>query len=309
MGADSSKPDRLRHQRDDAEGGGSGPSLWEGVPPEVAWLAKTQVRLLLSSHASALLHRPESLASMEEEEDASRRGELQPHETALATAALRDRALAPRLQKVLDRLVPAHLAEATFWDNFFSHVDVIKVRVVTDFLNARDCARAEREAKHAGWVRLYDAMEDEMKHDLRRAAERIAARQQPPPPSAVELQLGGDTARRPERWRPDGEAWLEYVEDGPHEVLEVLKAALALRADPGGTPATATGGGGEAGSRSPLWSSPTDRAPTPRLPEEEDTAEQVAAGLPPSLAEPGAPGAEAGPQPDASGDGNDEVGS
>jgi hypothetical protein len=159
-----------------------------------------------------------------------RAGELQMNEAALAHSALRDKTLAPRLQRALDKLVPAHLSEAAFWDNFFSHVDVIKVQIVTDYLTAQDTARAERMRKHEAWVQLFDAMEPEMRIDLRRAAERIAARQQPPPPSAVELQLGLDQHRSP-CWRPDGEAWLEYVEDGPFEVLKVLKRTLERRGE------------------------------------------------------------------------------
>ena len=38
-----------------------GPSLWEGVPKPVLWLVQSQVRLLLTSHSSALLHRPDYL--------------------------------------------------------------------------------------------------------------------------------------------------------------------------------------------------------------------------------------------------------
>ena len=152
----------------------------------------------------------------------NRRG-LLPHEAALASASLRDRALMPRLQKVLDRLVPTHLTEAQFWDNFFSHVDVLKVKLVTEYLTAQDVSTTHRARKHDEWLRLYDSLEPEMRDDLRRAAERIAARQQPPAPSAVELQYGLD-ARRSPRWQPDGEAWLEYVEDGPHEVQKVSRA-------------------------------------------------------------------------------------
>ena len=101
-----------------------------------------------------------------------------------------------------------------------------------------------------------------MRLDLRRAAERIAARQQPPAPSAVELQMGLDQHRSP-RWQPDGEAWLEYCEDGPHEVFKVLKTALEERGEydalmggntlpPGGRPANP--------SPPALWRSPDDRS-------------------------------------------------
>eukprot|EP00966_Prymnesium_polylepis_P183262 4247075-Prymnesium_polylepis.1 len=76
-------------------------------------------------------------------------------------------------------------------------------------------------------------MEPEMRSDLRRAAERIAARQQPPPPSAVELSMGIDSRRTP-RWSVDGESWLEYVEDGPFEVARVLRRELTRRASASG---------------------------------------------------------------------------
>mmetsp|Transcript_73332 Transcript_73332/g.145900 ORF Transcript_73332/g.145900 Transcript_73332/m.145900 type:complete len:345 (-) Transcript_73332:120-1154(-) len=215
-----------------AEGGDAhdagGASLWTGVPEPVLWLVQAQVRQLISNHSSALLTKPEDLA--DGTRDDNRQGELQPHEAALAHAALHDRALAPKLQRVLDRLVPAHLSEAAFWDNFFSHVDVLKVRLVTDFLTAQDRAQADRTRKHEEWVRLFDAMEPEMRLDLRRAAERIAARQQPQPLTATEEQLGLNVPRAP-RWEPEGEAWLEYVEDGPHEVLKVLRQALKVRGE------------------------------------------------------------------------------
>lgn len=213
---------------DDSTAADDGISLWEGVPVEVKWLVQSQVRLLLANHTSALATRPEQLQSSDEQEDETRAGHLAPHETRLAHAALRDRALAPRLQKALDKLVPSQLNEAQFWDNFFSHVDVIKVRLVTDYLCAQDAAQAERAQKHAEWIRLFDSMDVEMRADVRRAAERIAARQQPPPPSALELQMGLD-ARQTPRWTVDGESWLEYVEDGPFEVVKVLQAELTRR--------------------------------------------------------------------------------
>ena len=156
-----------------------------------------------------------------------RHGTLQPHEHAIAHAALRDRVIGPRLRRALDRLVPSQLSEAAFWDNFFSHVDVIKVRLVTDYLTAQDGVRSERTTKHEGWVQLYEAMEPEMRADVRQAAERIAARQKPPPPSAVELAMGIDSSRSNKRWQPDGEQWLKYVEDGPSDIERVLRAAIA----------------------------------------------------------------------------------
>ena len=54
------------------------------------------------------------------------------------------------LQRALNRFVgPAQLTEAQFWDNFFSHVDVIKVRIVTDFLSAQDMEERGRAKRHA----------------------------------------------------------------------------------------------------------------------------------------------------------------
>jgi len=47
----------------------------------------------------------------------------------MAAAALRDKTLGPKLQRARDVLVPVRLSEAAFWDHFFSHVDVIKVKV------------------------------------------------------------------------------------------------------------------------------------------------------------------------------------
>ena len=148
MGQDGSKSKTT----DDAGGIGddSGVSLWEGVPEPVLWLVQAQVRALLTNHSSALAHRPESLQtgggddSDDEMMSPRRAGELQMNEAALAHSALRDKTLAPRLQRALDKLVPAHLSDAAFWDNFFSHVDVIKVQIVTDYLTAQDAARGER---------------------------------------------------------------------------------------------------------------------------------------------------------------------
>ena len=61
-----------------------------------------------------------------------------------------------------------HLNEAQFCDNLFSHVDVIKVRLVTDFLCAQDNHQTELNRKHAEWLRLFDSMEPEMRSDLRK---------------------------------------------------------------------------------------------------------------------------------------------
>lgn len=53
------------------EGAELGVSLWEGVPREILWLVHSQVKLLLSSHSAALLHRPEELGEPEEVEQVS----------------------------------------------------------------------------------------------------------------------------------------------------------------------------------------------------------------------------------------------
>ena len=129
-------------------------SLWEGVPKEILWLVQSQVRMLLTNHASALQQRPEQLQAADEHDKEVRGGQLQLHEARLAASALRDRSLSPRLQKVLDRLVPSNLTEVQFWDNFFSHVDVIKVRLVTDFLCAQDNHTADQKRKQTEWVCL-----------------------------------------------------------------------------------------------------------------------------------------------------------
>ena len=148
MGQEQSRPGpegrsgRRRRSDRTSEGGSSTAdvSLWEGVEPEVLWLVQAQVKLLLHKHGGSLLHRPEQLQTKEDDLTIGANQELQPHEIRLAVSALRDRRLHPHLQRALDRLVnkegTAQLTEAQFWDNFFSHVDVIKVRIVTDFLSA-----------------------------------------------------------------------------------------------------------------------------------------------------------------------------
>lgn len=212
-------------------GPSSSMTMWEGVPPSVLWLVQSQVRLLLQHHAALLLHRPDAQFLGDEDDGDAESGEiktrlaqLDPHDQVLAQCALRDKAIGARLQRAIDWLVPTHLTEGDFWDNFFSHVDVIKVRVVTDYLVTKEAAAAERTTKHETWVQLHNSMDPEMRSDLRRASLRIASRQQPPPPSTAELAMGFDASRTP-RWTADSEAWLEYIEDGPHEVAKVLNAA------------------------------------------------------------------------------------
>ena len=163
MGQEQSRPhlpQRRRTERGGADDGGSSTSdlsLWEAVPGEVLWLVQAQVKLLLQKHGGSLLHRPEQLQTKEDDLTIGSEQELQPHELRLAGSALRDRKLYPHLQRALDRLVPAQLTEAQFWDNFFSHVDVIKVRIGTDFLSAQDIAERTKAKRHAEWVAAFDA--------------------------------------------------------------------------------------------------------------------------------------------------------
>jgi hypothetical protein len=134
-----------------------------------------QVRALLSLDAEVLLYRPEQL----ELNSADVAAELGAHEvrwprahaaqilangtplsplwtalvsprapsqaaarsqTQLVAAALRDKVLGPKLQRAREALVPSKLSEPAFWDHFFSHVDVIKVRAPR-CMRAAQCTR------------------------------------------------------------------------------------------------------------------------------------------------------------------------
>lgn len=242
MGQEQSRPGagesrggrRRRSDRGGGEGGSSTSdvSLWEGVEPEVLWLVQSQVKLLLHKHGGSLLHRPEQLQTKEDDLNIGANQELQPHEIRLAVSALRDRKLHPHLQRALDRLVNkegAQLTEAQFWDNFFSHVDVIKLRVVTDFLQAQDIARADLTKRHDEWVAAYDACSPQLQAEPKRAAELIASQQRPPAPLTVDTGMGLDPPE-PTRWAAGGEAWTEYVEHGPHEIHKVIQRTLKQRA-------------------------------------------------------------------------------
>ena len=197
MGADQSRPSmpssgrrRRRKDGEDADDGRGENSLWEAVPREVLWLVQSQVQLLLQKHAGSLLHRPEQLQTQEDDLTLGTQQELQPHEIKMASAALADRKLTPHLQRALHRLVPAQLTEAQFWDNFFSHVDVIKVRIVTDFLSAQDMEERGRAKRHAEWVAAFDACGLQLQAEPKRAAELIAEQQRPPTPPTVDSGMG-----------------------------------------------------------------------------------------------------------------------
>ena len=203
--------DQSRQPVDEAEDGEV--SLWQGVPAQVRWLAQAQVRLLLMNH-EALLYRPEQLARFESAER-SAGVDLHDHELKLANAAVRDRSLAPLLQRVLDRLVPSRLVESQFWENFFAHCDVIKVHVVTDYLRAQDLNAQARRERIAGWVDAYDDLPPELQADSKRAAE---------------AWMGFEPRELP-RWRMarDEGAWLEYAEGGPWEIAKILRRMLEVR--------------------------------------------------------------------------------
>ena len=247
MGQDHSRPNDRGGAEDE-----DGISLWEGVPREILWLVQSQVRLLLTNHSSALLHRPEQLQNTDEQEEVrwprTRRlhtrllglhcsllfvaghqhvnclhsGGRRRHEAEICSRTKRawrsrlfatvcscrgskrsstpsslrcavafpawstqTRCLATGCPPALRVPLPytfdlawltarvrglQHLNEAQFWDNLFSHVDVIKVRLVTDFLCAQDNHQTELKRKHAEWLRLFDSMEPEMRSDLRKYA-------------------------------------------------------------------------------------------------------------------------------------------
>ena len=74
----------------------------------------------------------------------------------LAAAALRDTSLSPILSKTISRFVPAKLTETQFWESFFSHVDVIKVRIVTDYLTSQDLIAEARRRKCDKWLAAYE---------------------------------------------------------------------------------------------------------------------------------------------------------
>ncbi len=221
--------DQSRQPVDEAEDGEV--SLWQGVPAQVRWLAQAQVRLLLMNH-EALLYRPEQLARFESsaERSAGAGTDLHDYELKLANAAVRDRSLAPLLQRVLDRLVPSRLVESQFWENLFAHCDVIKVHVVTDYLRAQDLNAQARRERIAGWVDAYDDLPPDLQADSKRAAEAIAAEARAPEPSAAEAWMGFEPRDLP-RWRMsrDEGAWLEYAEGGPWEIAKILRRMLEVR--------------------------------------------------------------------------------
>ena len=154
MGAEQSAPSEskrrgTRHTPSANRAAYNGVSLWEGVPGEVLWLVQAQVKLLLTKYIKTLLHRPEQYLTDHSELAGQA---LAPREAQLAESALNDPALASRLQLVRDRLVPIHLSEEQFWDNFLSHVDVIKLNLVTDFLQSQDRVVKEDAERREQWV-------------------------------------------------------------------------------------------------------------------------------------------------------------
>ena len=64
--------------------------------------------------------------------------------------------------------------------------------------------------------------------DIKAASERIAAKQRPLAPTKAEQLIGFDPASLP-RWQPGAAPWLEYVEDGPHEISKAIRRQLAKR--------------------------------------------------------------------------------
>jgi hypothetical protein len=223
MGQAESTPSKS-HDRRRGENASPDISLWEGVPPPIRWLVQSQVRLLLMNHPGALLYRPEQLHLADYDQQEQRTGAPQAlgqYEMRLANAAIRDRSLAPRLQRVLDRLVPSQLTEAQFWDNFFSHVDVTKVRLVTDYLRAQDLHASAKREKLAGWEQQFDSLSAELQEDVKHASEAISAEVIPPEPTAAEVAVGFEPATLP-RWAASEDAtWAKYAEDGPFEELGI----------------------------------------------------------------------------------------
>ena len=236
MGAEQSAPSGdghrtrrgTRHTPSANRAAYNGVSLWEGVPGEVLWLVQAQVKLLLTKYIKTLLHRPEQYLTDHSELAGQA---LAPREAQLAESALNDPALASRLQLVRDRLVPIHLSEEQFWDNFLSHVDVIKLNLVTDFLQSQDRVVKEDAERREQWVAAYDALEPELQLDLKRAAEKIAIEQKVPDPGLVDTHLGIDPPP-PLAYAPHGDSWTEYVEGGPYEIFKVLQKTLRERNPP-----------------------------------------------------------------------------
>mmetsp|Transcript_28655 Transcript_28655/g.78294 ORF Transcript_28655/g.78294 Transcript_28655/m.78294 type:complete len:298 (-) Transcript_28655:242-1135(-) len=208
--------------------------LWEGVSDEMRWLVIAQVRVLLNLEPEVLLYRPDQL-----EGDANDVAvELGAHETQLATAALRDKVLGPKLQKARDALVPTKLSEPAFWDHFFSHVDVIKVKIVSDYLRAQELAAEAEKRKRIAWRAAFERFEPPLKADLKRAAEHICKQRPPAHASASEVAAGFDPRSLP-RWTAGcTEAWVAYTEDGPWEIEQFLRRILAETSAEGGAVGT-----------------------------------------------------------------------
>ena len=87
-------------------------------------------------------------------------------------------------------------------------MDVLKVKLVTEYLTTQDVSTTHRARKHDEWLRLYDSLEPRCGTTcaVRRSEDRGEA--------AAAGTVGGGPqcsldARRSPRWQPDGEAWLE----------------------------------------------------------------------------------------------------
>ena len=93
------------------------------------------------------------------------------------------------------------------------------MRIVTDFLSAQDLVERGHSKRHAEWVAAFDACGLQLQAEPKRAAELIAERQRPPTPPTVDSGMGLEPPE-PALWRVGGEAWTEYVEYGPHEILK-----------------------------------------------------------------------------------------
>ena len=140
--------------------------LWEGVPDDVRWLVISHVKLLLTNDPEALCFRPDQLEPTDSPDH-----ELDDHEAAAAAAALRDRGLGPLIQKAIDTLVPGSISEATFWEHFFCHVDVLKVKIVSDYLRAQELCADARKRKQEEWLSAFDRCDESLQMDLKRAAD------------------------------------------------------------------------------------------------------------------------------------------
>lgn len=270
--------------------------LWVGVPEQIQWLVAQKLRLLSGVDGVLLLTRHGESALPTGLGEVIAPDAISP---ALAIAALH---FDPHLQAVRDRLVRprgkldlrrragggasgsapapasamlqphAALSDATFWANYFSHVDAIKHEVgraqrrgaarprsrpgrprsslslaarappclllpqlTLDYFRALRALHNRNQALRERWVALWEALPAGEARELRRAADGIARRS---------AQLDGDGG-------PDEaceEALGEYGERGAYEVVRVvLAAALSKGWRVGGTAERSAGGADAAG--------------------------------------------------------------